>query len=269
MNNRFVLTTALCAMALVLVGCKEKEPPAPAKPSVAPLARAPGDQPAAPSAGQLPPGHPPTSQAAAPQKPAGDLPEGHPPIGLPDGHPPVGQNAAAGEAAPGGPIEAPTQFDGIALTPPDGWQAMKPTASGSAMSFTPNAVFVLPKVEGDAEDGEARLTHFPGMKNIPAEANLNRWYAQFTQPSGKPTSEVAVTQSFVVEGVTVTLADMSGTMVTGMGGGGESKPNYRMLAAIIDHPQGPHFLTVKGPAATMERWRESVVEYLKSVKITP
>lgn len=137
------------------------------------------------------------------------------------------------------------------------------------MSFTPKAVFVLPKVDGDDEDGEARLTHFPGMKNIPVEANLNRWYGQFTQPSGKPTSEVAVTQSFVVEGVTITLADMSGTMSTGMGGGGETKPNYRMMAAIIEHPQGPHFLTVKGPAGTMERWQESVVEYLKSVKITP
>lgn len=169
----------------------------------------------------------------------------------------------AGEPAKGGEVQ---KLDGITLTTPAGWIPLELKASGGAFSVKPAAAFSLPAVEGDDADASVRVTHFPGMKNVPIEAQLNRWYNQFTQPDGKPTKEVAITQSFVMGDVTVTLADIPGAM---SGGGGATMPNYRMLAAIIEHPKGPHFVKVIGPTKTIEKWKDSVAQYVKSAKVAP
>ena len=39
-----------------------------------------------------------------------------------------------------------------------------------------------------------------------------------------------------------------------------------MIAAIVDHPQGPHFVKITGGVATMKRWEESIDAFLKSAQ---
>jgi hypothetical protein len=89
------------------------------------------------------------------------------------------------------------------------------------------------------------------------EANIDRWYGQFTQPDGKPTKDKATTKKIDVAGCKVTLVDIPGTYKDSPGGpfaGGQTveRPDYRMLAAIVETgDQGNHFLKFYGPAATV------------------
>ena len=242
--------------AAVCTGCKPKEGPPPKAPKTAPLAEA---VPAAPSGAQLPAGHPPIDGGSAPSQAApAKLPPGHPPIDMPQAPP-----AAAGKPAVGGEVET---LVGIKLTTPKGWIPLAPRASGGAFSVKPAAAFVLPRAKGDAEDATVRVTHFPGMKNVPVSAQLDRWYNQFVQPTGKPTKDVAITESYAIGGATVTVTDIPGTMRSGQGGG---KANYRMIAAVIEHPKGPHFVKVVGPSATIDKWKDSIIAYVKSVQVIP
>jgi hypothetical protein len=249
-------TVVMLAPVLVGMGwvaaCKEKEPPPPAAPSVAPLAKAPQKAPPVDPNASLPPGHPPIGGNTPPrgQAPNDAIHGGKPSMpGMPE--------LPDADAAKDLLDKAPTQFAGITLTPPEGWKAFDAGQGGMA----PVAAFVLTKPEGAAGDATARLTHFPGMKRIPLEMNLERWYRQVQQPDGKPTKDVAKQETFEAGGAKVTVVDMSGTI--------DNKPGQRMIAAAIEHAKGPHFLKVAGPEATVAHWRDSVMTYLKSAATQP
>ena len=177
-----------------------------------------------------------------------------------DSAPPI-DAAAPGEIPGPEPGEMPTQFVGISMTPPEGWQAFTTAAQGRSMVAPPVGIFILPRVEGDQQDAMVRLTHYPKMREVSLQQNLDRWYGQVRQPDGRQTKDVAKLETFEVKGVTITLVDIPGTI--------GSQPDQRMLAAVIEHPQGPHFLKVQGPEATVNKWKDSVREYLHSVQITP
>jgi hypothetical protein len=246
-RNSVTFVGVLIVALFVLASCKQEEPPPPPTPSNAPLAAAPKSTPPPTfDPGELPPGHP----------PIGGQTPGEPAVPQDDIH--SGMQLVPKPGADRRMLDtAPTQFEGLTLMPPEGWQAFDPGAS----PMGPIAAFLLPPAEGAEGDTEARLTHFPAMKNIPVEANLDRWYGQVQQPDGKPTKEVATLGSFDAGGAKITVADMSGT-INGIAG-------QRMIAAAIEHPNGPHFLRVAGPEATVAKWRDSVEEYLKSAKVEP
>ena len=88
-------------------------------------------------------------------------------------------------------------------------------------------------------------------------ANIDRWCGQFAQPDGSNTKDKTTTKSLKVAGCTVTIVDIPGTYKDMPGGpfaGGEAveRPDYRMLAAIIETPAaGNYFLKFYGPAATV------------------
>ncbi|GJM24959.1 MAG: hypothetical protein DHS20C16_13740 [Phycisphaerae bacterium] len=237
------LAMGCVAAAFVLVGCKKEEKAAPEVPPVAPLAKTKPTQPVQ------------KSQKAPPLVPgqSNELPPGHPPI---DGGMP---KAKAGNKKIEKAVEGSA---GLKLTAPEGWQATEPpAASNSGFRVAgPLAVFTLEKVEGDKEDGIVRLTHFPGMRNIPVQAQLNRWFDQVSQPDGSSTKDKAKVDTWEKDGVKISVADMTGTMMPGSG-------TVRMIAAVIEHPNGPHFVKAIGPVDTIEHWRESIMEYLKSSKI--
>jgi hypothetical protein len=90
------------------------------------------------------------------------------------------------------------------------------------------------------------------------EANIERWYGQFSQPDGGSTKDKSSTKTLKVAGRDVTLVDIAGTYKDSPGGpfaGGKAidRPEYRMLAAIVEGPDGSYFLKFYGPAATVEK----------------
>ncbi len=199
----------------------------------------------------------------------------------PQSAPPIPRNATSPHGKPAGNTKAPepkpmpevdtsgvkmsdkrTILTGVSFANPDGWIGEKPVGMSRVAQFR------LPNADNDGEDAQVVVTHFPGMKGMD-DANLVRWYGQFTQPDGRPSASAAFRSVFGQGGVSITLIDISGTMGAGgpMMGGGTDKPNYRMLAAIVDHGKGPHFVKITGPVAVVEQWKASAVAFLKSAKV--
>jgi len=254
-------------MAIALVGCKKGDTPPPEAPPLPPLANTQPSQPVkkAPplmpgQSNELPPGHPPIG-GAMPKADAGDV-QNENANELPAGHPPLGGGMPKAEAGNVEIDKAAEGSAGLKLTTPEGWQAMAPPApSNSGFRVAgPLAVFKLDKVEGDQDDAVVRLTHFPGMRNIPVQAQLDRWFGQVSQPDGSSTKDKSKVDTWEKDGVKISVADMTGLMPPESG-------TVRMIAAIIEHPNGPHFVKAIGPVDTIEHWRESIIAYLKSSKI--
>jgi len=116
------------------------------------------------------------------------------------------------------------------------------------------AQYTIPHAAGDADDGELVLFYFGEGKGGGSDENLTRWYAQFTQPDGRPSKDVGVVTIRTVNGLHVTSLDLSGTYVGSQMPGSQKptpKPAYRMLAAVVEGSHGPWFWKAIGPAATI------------------
>jgi len=206
------------------------------------------------SAKAAPPTAPPTAPASSPgMTTANQAPSN---AEMPAGHPPA-NNLHAKAAQPS--LEGNTlKLDGVTMTVPDGWQpGPKPTGPMAA-----KFVFVLPKADGDTEDGAVRISHFPGMQGKD-DMNISRWISQTTKPDGSPnTREDAKIETKTFKGGSETIVSLSGSVRATM----RSKPlaDAKMIAAIINHANGPHFVVVSGPAKTIDKWSASIDQFLGS-----
>jgi hypothetical protein len=151
----------------------------------------------------------------------------------------------------------------VILQAPAEWTSTPPT------SKMRKAQFSLPRVEGDSEDGELVIYYFGGEGGS-AQANLERWYGQFEQPDGASSSEKAKTAAATVDGMATTTVDLSGTYVapvTPMDPTNRyNKPNFRMLAAVLETGEGPFFFKLVGPEKTIEKWSSTFGDFVKSAK---
>jgi len=141
----------------------------------------------------------------------------------------------------------------VSIEAPATWKRVQPK---SGMVETE---FAIPS-EGNAADGgplsPGRMTVMGAGGSV--EANIERWYGQFSQPDGGSTKDKSSTKTLKVAGRDVTLVDIAGTYKDSPGGpfaGGKAidRPEYRMLAAIVEGPDGSYFLKFYGPAATVEK----------------
>ncbi len=153
------------------------------------------------------------------------------------------------------------QLTGLTMKVPAGWdeEKIEPTPLG------PKAVFKIPKTDPNGEDGTVRITHFPDMKGKD-EINIDRWLGQVTKPDGQPMTRLdAKITTLESASLRLTTVDMSGSAKLTMRD--TAKPNQRMIAAIVDHPKGPHFVVSAGPVASMEKWAAQIDAFLKSAKV--
>ena len=129
--------------------------------------------------------------------------------------------------------------------------------------------FQLPRVPGDAEDAELVVFHF-GRSGGSVEANLQRWIGQMEQPDGRSSFEVASTTGFETNGLAVTVLDVSGIYVAAVSPGSAtrlSKPNFRLMAAVVETPIGPYFFKLTGPDRTVARWNKRFAAFLRSIRV--
>jgi hypothetical protein len=160
---------------------------------------------------------------------------------------------------------APALAAGLTFTAPEGW---KPVATSSSMRV---AQFSLPRAAGDTADGELIVYYFGGSGGS-VEANMNRWIGQMEQPDGKPSSAVAKRDSRSVNGLKVTLVDVSGTYVAEVTPGSSTRhnnPNYRLRAAVVETPNGPYFVKLTGPAKTIGAAEAAFEQFLSSLRYQP
>ena len=158
-----------------------------------------------------------------------------------------------GVAAPTGRVFS-VAGGGFSLEAPEGWERVRPKSQIVETEFS------IPTDAKGADGGAlpaGRMTVMGAGGTV--EANIDRWCGQFTQPDGKSTKEKATTKKIDVAGCTVTLVDIPGTykdapVAPFAGGQAVDRPNYRMLAAIVETGnQGNTFLKFYGPAATVEK----------------
>ena len=142
---------------------------------------------------------------------------------------------------------------GYSLRAPEAWKRVQPKSNIVETEFS------IPS-DGAAADGSplqpGRMTVMGAGGTV--EANIDRWYGQFKQPDGSATKDKATTKKLELAGCKVTLVDIPGTYKDAPagpfgGGAGVDRPDYRMLAAIVEAPdgRGNHFLKFYGPAKTV------------------
>lgn len=144
---------------------------------------------------------------------------------------------------------------------PEGWKVESPTSDMRAGQYK------LPKAEGDGEDALLVLYYFGQGQGGPAQANIDRWINQITQPDGGSSKERAKTGNLTVNGLQVNTVDVTGNYSGGMSpdsAPANSQSIYRLRAAVIDTPKGSYFVKLTGPERTIERWDQAYTEYLKS-----
>lgn len=197
--------------------------------------------PAKDPAAMVPSGDPHGTAGAAAVNPHGDVPA-------------HGGAAAHGDASvqPGAPAAGQTTADGkrilgaVAVAVPQGWQEERVTSSMRRGQW---------KI--DAAGGQAELVvyYFGQAGAGSVEKNLERWYGQFEQPDGRPSKEVAQTTEKTVGDLKVTRVEVGGRYVAEVRPGAGERHDVssaRMLAAIVEAPDGAYYFKMVGPDATVK-----------------
>ena len=158
---------------------------------------------------------------------------------------------------------APGSQGELRLKAPDGWVSERPSSSMRVSQYQ------LPAAEGDTEGASLVVYYFGAGQGDSVDANLERWVGQMQGSDGRPAKEKAKTETMTVNGMKVTLLDVSGTYAGGdMGGGGtaQSRPNFRMRAGVIESPKGAYFIKLVGPEKTVSRWDQAFQEFVRSAE---
>lgn len=161
------------------------------------------------------------------------------------------------------PTTSELTLTGLKMTAPPGWVREEPPQT----PMGPVAVFKIPKTDPNAIDGAVRITHFPNMKGKEMDdRNIDRWIGQVAKADGSPMTraDAKITTSDVGS-IKLTVVDITGSVKMTMRDAAQG--GHRMIAAIVDHPKGPHFVVTTGPIASMEKWASQIDAFLKSAKI--
>ncbi len=171
-----------------------------------------------------------------------------------------GTATGGGDTQNGSPV--PQNPNGtLSYKAPEGWIVEQPTSSMRA------AQYKLPKMAGDSEDAVLVLYYFGQGQGGATQANIDRWISQMDQPDGSDSKEKAKSETLTVNGMKVTMVDVTGTYSAEMApGSGDftSKPNYRLRAAVVETPKGSYFAKLTGPEKTITHWDQAFRDYLNS-----
>lgn len=132
------------------------------------------------------------------------------------------------------------------------------------------ASYVVPRAEGDTEDGELTVFYFGPGQGGSIDANVDRWVGQFG--SVKPGDvKRADREANGLRQHTVELE--SGTFSAGAGMGmsnaGKGKENYGLVGGIVESPSGPYFFKMTGPSKTVKQAKPEFYKLLDSIKTAP
>lgn len=145
---------------------------------------------------------------------------------------------------------------------PDVWTFVKPRALMRRAQFD---------VPGDAGSAET-IVFFVGRNGAgPIDANIDRWIRQFTNDDGTAVVDVKPTNRKIA-GYDVVDLEVAGNYSGGMlptGQPGPAEPNQRLVAAIVSTPDGPYYIKLLGPDATVKANKAAFETMLQSMKPNP
>jgi len=164
----------------------------------------------------------------------------------------------------GGAKGTVVEIDGLKSLTPANWVAEKPDNKLRVAQLR------IPKVGDDTQDAELVIFHFEGQGGG-VEANVKRWKDMFFPPRGKTIDDVSSVQQLKVGDVPVTTLDVQGTYKYKKApfvpdSKAELRPGYRMLAVHFGSKNGPYFIRLVGPAATVTQNQKGFDAWLKNFK---
>jgi hypothetical protein len=185
---------------------------------------------------------------------------------------------AAASAAPAAPASAaaPAPAASVAAghqlvdTPEISFQIPSGWASEPPQGMMRKAQVKIPAVAPETDAGEITVFNFGGPGGG-VDANIDRWFGQFSQADGKPIEPSATKrETFQAGGNKVTMVECAGTMKASSMPGAparDAKTNYRLVAAIVEVSGGAWFFKGTGPDKTMEGARTEFRAMLDTIKL--
>ena len=160
-----------------------------------------------------------------------------------------------------GPMSDRVVLAGMSFEPQIGWTVATTTSSARVAEY---------RLPGVASDDATLVVYYFGNRGAAnIQGNLDRWYGQFEQLDGTPSSDAATVQEREIDGLELTSVDLAGTYVaeTAPGSGTRvNEPGWRLLAAVVTTAAGPYYAKLVGPAETVARWKPSWQEFLNSLQ---
>ena len=127
-------------------------------------------------------------------------------------------------------------------------------------------------MDGDKEDAELVIFFFGKGSGGSNEDNIKRWKGQFIAPEGKSIDEVTKVENFKLgKAADVAYVDIQGTFKSKFPPFDPNakeirKENFRRLGVIFDCDGGPYFITLTGPAKTVEKSKAGFDGWIKAFK---
>jgi hypothetical protein len=156
-------------------------------------------------------------------------------------------------------------LDGLKSEAPASWKVQEPSNKFRAYQFA------LPKASGDKEDAELVIFYFGEGGGGGVADNLKRWKGMFTAPEGKSIDDASKVEKLKIGNVEATYLDVQGTYLHKFppfdpNAKITKKENFRRLGVVFASEKGPYFITVTGPAKTVESQKKSFDDWLKAFK---
>lgn len=170
---------------------------------------------------------------------------------LPPNHPPIGRSSAEpgaiGRDQEGEPTEA------IVWKVPASWKSVP---NPSSMRI---ATYRIPAASGAADEAEMSVVRAGGS----AEANIDRWVAQFTDPSSEKRAKK------VVHGLKISTVEVSGTFQAGAMTTTDAvatpRTGWMLEGAVVETDEGSYFFKLTGPSASIKRGRRDFDALVDSI----
>ena len=167
----------------------------------------------------------------------------------------------AHDAAGQSPSNSGSGSTQLTWTAPSGWIAETPATAMRRAQY---------RIPGHGGPAECIVFYFGPGQGGSAKANVERWAGQFRRADGRALGDGLKTRQIKVGDIPVTLVEITGTYMGGMGGGpGPEKPDQMMLAAIAEGRDANWFFRALGPRATLEAARADFEKMAWSIKHGP
>lgn len=158
------------------------------------------------------------------------------------------------------PVQAPSgptaSAAGISWSVPARWNAQPERPMRAA-------TYRIPGRQADVEGAECAVFFFGAGQGGSVEANVQRWIGQFE------TSETPARSAQQVNGLNVERIALGGTYLASGGPmmqSADPKPNYRLLGAIVEAPEGNVFFKLTGPAPAVAAAQAEFDQLVSSIR---
>jgi hypothetical protein len=155
-------------------------------------------------------------------------------------------------------------IEGLKSRAPASWQSEKTANRFRKFQFR------LPGKEGKKSDAQLLVLYLGGSSGG-TEDNVKRWQKMFEPPEGKTIDDVTKVAKMKVSGIPVMTVDIQGTYLERTPPFDPNakitrRPDYRRLNVIWETENGPYFITLVGPAATVAQYKKDFDNWLKAFK---